>query len=246
MTTSDGRSRRWTGPRTLLLDVMGTVVDIDGSVRRMAGQTMTAAGVDAGRVPGLVDEWGRVMQAAMDEIVAGAAAWRGHRELRRAALEQVWSTADGLPALSDAAIDELSGVVARLDPWPDSPAALAELRTTCTVVALSNADQTELVALSAHGGLVWDGLLSAQTVRSYKPDPAVYAMAAEALSVAPDQVLMVAAHPWDLRGAAALGYATAYVARPDAEPPHADDEFDLAVDDLTQLAELMRRGAPSG
>jgi 2-haloacid dehalogenase len=113
-------------------------------------------------------------------------------------------------------------------------------------VALSNADQSELVALSAHGNLAWDGVLSAQTARSYKPDPAVYAMAAEALSAEPSQVLMVAAHPWDLRGAAALGFATAYVARPDAEPPGAGDSFDLEVGDLGALADLMRERAPGG
>jgi 2-haloacid dehalogenase len=232
----------WTGPRLLLFDVMGTVVDIDRSIQRRTGATLAAAGVDAGRVPQLIDEWGRVMQTAMDEIVAGAAPWRGHRELRAAALAQVWSSAGDLPELSGDAVTDLCGVVGRLEPWPDSPAALAELRRTCRVVALSNADQAELAELSAHGGLVWDAVLSAQTVRSYKPDPAVYRMGAEAMGVGPAQVLMVAAHPWDLRAAAAQGFSTAYVARPDAECPAADDAFDLEVADLAELAELMRQG----
>ena len=84
----------------------------------------------------------------------------------------------------------------RLDPWPDSPAALGRLRELRTVAALSNADLPELADLSAHGGLAWHAVLSASSVRAYKPAPAVYDMALEQLGVAPEQAMLVAAHPW--------------------------------------------------
>jgi 2-haloacid dehalogenase len=226
-------------PTTLLFDVMGTVVDIDGSVRRLATATLSAAGVDPARIDDVISAWERAHASSMDAVIGGTAPWRGHRDLRRAALEEVWAEGD-LPALSSAAVTELTTVIHRLDPWPDSADALSRLRSTCTVVALSNADTAELVDLSAHGGLSWHGLLSAQIVASYKPDPAVYLMAAEHLALDPGDIMMVAAHPWDLRGAAALGFATAYVARPGAERPQADDAFDVEVDDLAALADRFR------
>jgi 2-haloacid dehalogenase len=225
-------------PRTLLFDVMGTVVDVESSVPRLATETLSAGGLDAARIPTVIAAWEAAHAALMDAVVAGAAPWRGHQELRREALDQVWSRHD-LPTLSPQVVTGLTTVIHRLDPWPDSPDALRRLRAACRVVALSNADTAELVALSAHGGLSWHGLLSAQIVMSYKPDPAVYRMAAEQLALDPADVLMVAAHPWDLRAAAAVGFATAYVARPDADAPREDDAFDLEVHDLAALADRL-------
>ena len=76
-------------------------------------------------------------------------------------------------------------------------------------------------------------------MRAYKPAPAVYDMALEQLGVAPEHAMLVAAHPWDLRGAAARGYRTAYIARPGAVRPAADDEFDLEAGDLHALADQL-------
>ena len=47
---------------------------------------------------------------------------------------------------------------------------------------------------------------------------------------------MVAAHPWDLRAAAAFGSRTAYVERAGEGTPEPPERFDLAVPDLGALA----------
>ena len=130
---------------TLIFDVMGTVVDIEGSI---AAQARAATGLGDEELKPLLADWDARLQRAMDEIVAGRAEWRPHEQLRRDALP------DGLPGA-------LAGVVHRLDPWPDSPAALGRLRELRTVAALSNADLPELADLSAHGGLAWHAVLSA-------------------------------------------------------------------------------------
>ena len=205
---------------TLVFDVMGTVVDIDGSI---AARTTASERL-------LADAEARLARS-MDDVVAGRAPWRSHRELRADAL-----AAAGLP---EDVVAELATVIERLDPWPDSPDALARLRTSKTVVALSNADTAELVALSAHAGLAWHGVLSAERARNFKPHPSVYLMALELLGAEPDEAMLVAAHPWDLRAAAEHGYATAYIARPGAVRPTAGDAFDLHADDLGHLAHLL-------
>jgi 2-haloacid dehalogenase len=76
-------------------------------------------------------------------------------------------------------------------------------------------------------------------VRAYKPQPAVYRLALDRLALDPDRTLMVAAHPWDLRGAARQGLRTAYIQRATEGQPEAADEFDLAVDDLAALATYL-------
>lgn len=222
----------------LVFDVMGTVVDIDGSARRNAATTLDQAGYaepDAERFLAAAEQR---LSALMDDVVEQRRPWQRHRELRRLALRDA-AERDNRPALPTAVEDELSGVISRLEPWPDAPAGLRALQESFVVAALSNADLAELAGLSAYGGLSWHVVLSGELVRSFKPDPAVYALVPELLNVEPAEVLMVAAHPWDLRAAAAAGFATAYIGRPGAELPAASDAFDLAAADLVDLGRVL-------
>lgn len=127
----------------------------------------------------------------------------------------------------------------RLAPWPDSAAALATLARSFTVVALSNASLAQLASMFSAGGLTWHCVLSSELVQTYKPDPAVYDLALTRLGLAPEQTMMVAAHPWDLRAAASHGMRTCYVARPGEGRPADDDHFDLHAADLADLARIL-------
>ena len=60
----------------------------------------------------------------------------------------------------------------------------------------------------------FEQVLSADMVKRLKPAPEPYRLAAERLGVPVGQVLLVAAHAWDIAGAARAGCATAFVARP--------------------------------
>ncbi len=62
--------------------------------------------------------------------------------------------------------------------------------------------------------LRFDCLLSAELAHVYKPAPEVYQTAARLLGVEPAALMLVAAHPLDLRGARAAGLQTAFVDRP--------------------------------
>jgi 2-haloacid dehalogenase len=88
----------------------------------------------------------------------------------------------------------------------------------------------------AAGALTWHCVLSGEMVHAYKPDPAVYRLALDRLALDPRRTLMVAAHPWDLRAAAAQGLHTAYIQRAGEGVPEPSDRFDLAVPDLAALA----------
>jgi HAD superfamily hydrolase (TIGR01493 family) len=144
------------------------------------------------------------------------------------------------PGLDDAALDQLALAAGRrLTPWPDSAAALTRLARSFTVVALSNGDLAQLADMFSAGGLTWHCVLSAELARSYKPDPAVYRLVTERLRRPLNEVMMVAAHPWDLRAAAACGMRTAYVNRPGEGIPAPDDRFDLRADSLDDLARQL-------
>ena len=228
-------------PRALVFDVMGTVVDDDGGARDAAVAVLTRRGdpeqVAQDVAAGISDR----LRALLSDVNEDRRPWAPHRELRRLAVRDAVASA-GLAALGRDDEDELSGVVHRLDPWPDSAAGLARLRRQLVVVALTNADPAELAGFSLHGGLAWHLALSTTPARAFKPHPRAYAVATDALELDPAEILMVAAHVWDLRGGAAQGWRTCYVQRPDEEAPP-EGEFDLVVDDLLELADEL--GAPT-
>jgi 2-haloacid dehalogenase len=151
------------GIRTLVFDVLGTVVDEAGSIAADTAAALAAA--DPGRGPQLSDEWTRRLDALTDQVVAGEAPWRSNDALRRAALHDA-AGATGLAGLPAGVLDDLALAGHRLMPWPDSAQALRALAGAFTVVALSNA-----------------GL--AQLARAYKPDPAACRLALDLLGLTP-------------------------------------------------------------
>ena len=88
-------------------------------------------------------------------------------------------------------------------------------------------------------------MLSAQLADSYKPDPKVYLTALDLLDCLPQDAGMVAAHPSDLRAAAAVGLRPIFVhgplewgpGTPPADPPALDGL--LEADGLNQLADAL-------
>jgi len=60
----------------------------------------------------------------------------------------------------------------------------------------------------------FDHILSVDEVKRYKPAREPYAMAAERLGIQTGDFMMIAAHAWDISGAANAGCKTAFVERP--------------------------------
>ena len=206
-------------PRALVFDVMGTVVDDAGGVRAATRAVLTRRGDADLAALDVAEGTAARLRSLVAEVSAGQRRWAPHRELRRVAIREAVANA-GLAPLDLAAEDELSGVVHRFDPWPDSAAGLERLRAEHLVVALSNADPAELAGFSRHGGLAWHLALSTRTSRTFKPDPRAYGVAVEALELPAVEIMKVAAHTWDLRGAARLGMQTCFVRRPRRNSRH--------------------------
>ena len=70
----------------------------------------------------------------------------------------------------------------------------------------------------------------------FKPHPSVYRAAAQKLQLEPGQIMMVAAHSFDIIGARAGGLRGAYVDRYDLPMGCTDYLPDISVPDFHQLA----------
>ena len=219
---------------TLLFDVLGTVVDEAGSMRAELEAALDH--VDAARqAETLAEAWTQRFAALVSAIGEGAP-WRSTDALNAEALAD--ALRDG-PPLPEVTVRQLALAGHRLRPWPDSQAALCRLAGRFTIVALSNGNWSMLADLFSAAGLTWHCVLSGEMVHAYKPDPAVYRLALDRLALDPRRTLMVAAHPWDLRAAAAHGLRTAYIERAGEGVPAPSDTFDLTVPDLAALAERL-------
>jgi 2-haloacid dehalogenase len=153
----------------------------------------------------------------------------------------------GIVSVSDEDIDNLNRAWHRLDPWPDTVPGLTRLKEKFTITTLSNGNVSLLTNMAKRAGLPWDCVISAELFRHYKPDPQAYLGCADLLDVPPNQLMLVAAHPGDLRAARAAGLMTAYVARPLEFGPgreaHTmkDGEFDVTATDFLDLADQLER-----
>lgn len=195
-------------PRVLAFDVFGTVVDWHGGIARAVQALRPGVDGDAFALA-----WRAGYQPAMQRVRSGELGWTLIDDLHRMILDGL------LPqfGLQDLGGDQkrwLNQAWHRLDPWPDAVAGLTRLKARFTVCTLSNGNLELLTNMAKRAGLPWDCILSAEVFRAYKPDPATYLGAARVFDLAPDQVMLVAAHRDDLDAARACGLQTAYIERP--------------------------------
>jgi 2-haloacid dehalogenase len=230
------------GVKALIFDVFGTVVDWRGSVIREGEEFGRKKNLDVDWAA-FADEWRGRYAPSMDRVRRDELPWTNLDVLHRASLDELLEEF-GIEGLTEEEIDHLNKVWHRLDPWPDSVAGLARLKERYVISTFSNGNVALLTNMAKRAELPWDLILSAELVKHYKPDPETYMMAPNLLDLRPDEVMLVAAHPSDLRVAQTHGLRAAYVLRPlewgpEAEAEPADPSFDLVVGDLIELAEKL-------
>jgi 2-haloacid dehalogenase len=137
--------------------------------------------------------------------------------------------------------------------FPDSPAALAELKRHFKLVILSNVDRESFRATNARLGVEFDAILTAQDIGSYKPDPRNFAALigkVAALGHPKHELLHVAQSLYhDHVPAQRAGLKTVWIDRRAGESggatpaPKGEVRPDATYTSLAQFAEAHRREA---
>jgi 2-haloacid dehalogenase len=115
--------------------------------------------------------------------------------------------------------DDIAAVlqsIRSLPAYPDVTPALEDLRSAqFRLVALTNSSQTAAEAQIQSAGLtpLFERIFSVESVARYKPAAEPYLYVARELNLQPSELVMIAAHPWDLMGARAAGLQTAFIQR---------------------------------
>jgi len=137
---------------------------------------------------------------------------------------------------------DVVGVMRRLPPHPDVAPALERLASAgYRMITLTNGSADAVADQIANAGLseYFEMAMSVDEVRRFKPAPEVYLMAAARMDVEIDEMLMIAAHDWDILGARSVGCPGAYIARPGAVWSLPDRLPDVVGADLGAIADLL-------
>lgn len=232
------------GIKALFFDVQGTLVDFYSTIVQEGEKLSKAFGFQADW-PAITEQWRAEYRQLLNQVIKGNRGWTTTDVIYREALDKILANYPWGTSLSASERDKFNGLWSRLTPWADSPTGLQRLRTRYITSTLSNGSMASVLRIAKHGGLPFDAVLTAELVRSSKPDPKVYQLALDSVGIEANQAMMVACHKYDLSAAKKLGFKVAFIARPlefgpdknvDTKP---ESYFDLYAKSIDELASML-------
>ena len=130
-----------------------------------------------------------------------------------------------------------------LEPFADVGPGLGRLReANYPMVVFSNGSPRMLDAIMDRAGLrrFFDGFVSVDEVKTYKPSPRVYRLVADRLGRPIEEVRLISSNPFDVLGAAAAGMQAAWVDRAGGLFDTLGARPELVVGTLVELADALR------
>ncbi|KAJ5089196.1 haloacid dehalogenase [Penicillium argentinense] len=133
--------------------------------------------------------------------------------------------------------------------WPEVNKAIQSLRDDLGLEVFVHANGTTRLQLdlARSSGLNFNMMFSSQLLGAYKPSPHAYMKALELVKFEPQEVVLVAAHAYDLRGAQSCGMKGVYVHRwtddVDEDMTTVKTEFDAFLDGMEGLPRVLSRWA---
>ncbi|KAJ5490358.1 Haloacid dehalogenase type II [Penicillium expansum] len=130
--------------------------------------------------------------------------------------------------------------------WPEVSDAIHSLRQDLglEVFVLANGTTRLQLDLTRSSGLQFNMLFSSQLLGVYKPRPEAYKKGLELVNLRPEEVVLVAAHAYDLRGAQNCGLRTVYIHRwtddINEDMEVVKTEFDAFLENMDDLASAIR------
>lgn len=130
--------------------------------------------------------------------------------------------------------------------WPDVTPALQSLRDSGLEIFVHANGSTRLqLDLIASAKLSFNMLFSSELLGLYMPAPEAYHKIIELIGAKPEEVVKVAAHAWDIRGAKECGMKTVYVRRwtddIEEDMEAVKDEFDAFLESMEELPGIVEK-----
>ena len=221
----------------LTFDIFGTVMDLTGSLAGPAGEFLAASGSNLSG-QSFYAEWRerqRIEQYQDNLLMLGHS---GYLETCRRAFVYCLKKHD--VSYTSEGVREFMQVYMDLQPYPDAVEGLESLGARYKLVALSNGEQWYLEKLLGNNvPVAFDAIISVDQVGAFKPSPGIYRKAVQLLQCEPGEIMMVAAHAFDILGAQACGFRGGYVNRYNLPTEDSEYQPDIIVEDFTGLVERL-------
>jgi 2-haloacid dehalogenase len=165
-----------------------------------------------------------------------------YREVLESVVRQFGDELRFTPTVEEAR--SLPDSLATWQPWPDTVAALRQLKTRFRLAILSNVDDDLFALTRPKLEVDFDEVITAQQAQAYKPSLKLFELALSRIHAPAHRVLHVGQSVYhDVIPAQALGLATVWVNRPSARSgvgavKAAEARPDLTVTSLAELAKL--------
>ena len=146
-------------------------------------------------------------------------------------------------SLTDEQKGQLLGIYRELPAFDDAIAALAELKATgYSLYAFSNGSAEAVQRLLRSAGIrgYFDGVVSCEDLKSFKPNPGVYSHFLRQANATGQSTWLISGNPFDVIGAISAGIKAAWVKRSEAvifDPW--EIEPTITVKRLTQLKKVL-------
>ena len=224
---------------TLTFDIFGTVLDLAGSLIPPLKELLIR--IEANPDITGEDIWAHWRQRQRIEQYQDNLLMLGHSgylAVKRRAL--IYTLRSYKIDFASGQIDEFMKSYQELSPFQDALDGLFRLKRKYKLVMLSNGEQWYLEHLAnSQIGVEFQEIISAQSVGQFKPHPAVYRFASQKLGLEPSQIMMVAAHSFDILGARHSGFRGAYVNRYDLPYDESDYKPDFTTTSFLELCDQL-------
>jgi 2-haloacid dehalogenase len=195
--------------------------------------------------PAVLDLW--FAQTLRDGFALTAAgAYADFSSVATPLLTRLVEDAPGLSGSPQEVSSQVIAEMAELDLHPDVAPAVRHLAERGSrLVTLGNGAAHVAESLLERAGIhdLVEQCLSVSDVGRWKPHPAAYQYAVERCNAQPHEMMLIAAHPWDIDGAARAGLRTGWVARSGGAYPAYFQPPDVRARDLSQLVLALDESA---
>jgi 2-haloacid dehalogenase len=208
-----------------VFDAYGTLFDVHAAIARHR----EACGPDADRM----SEIWRTKQLEYSWTLTLSGQYVDFWELTQRALDFALART---PPVDRDVRQRLLDAYFKLDAFPDARATLQALKQAGhrTGILSNGSPQMLKGAVDAAGiGNGLDAVLSVDAVRMYKPRREVYALVTDRFKCTPHDVTFVSSNRWDIMGAQAFGFSTAWINR--SRMPEEYGKADTILSDLSSL-----------
>jgi len=220
----------------LTFDCYGTLIDWETGILSALHRILSAHGKK-------IDDAALLRLYGDFEQLSEQGTFRPYREVLESVVQQFGKEFGFIPTAAETRSlpDSLPG----WNPWPDTVAALHQLKTRFRLAILSNVDDDLFAGTRPHLGVEFDEVITAQQAQAYKPSLKLFEMALTRVKAPAHRVLHVGQSIFhDVIPAQALGLATVWVNRPSARPgvgavKSAEAKPDLTVPSLAELAAIV-------